>query len=290
MTSAHATSGTSTRTRGLRGAAVAAMALGLAASLSPAIASADPATTGPASISPGNVFNFRDIGGAQTQDGRAVRSGLVYRSGDMSAMTPQDQQTLLDGNVTTVIDLRDATERAEKPDVLPSQINFQVADVLAGLTNADSIEPLPITLGHGLFDVTSGSTNFQPSVFGMVGEAMLYPVMTNLHSANAAYGELLRTIATTDGATVFHCTAGKDRTGWGSAILLTVLGVSRDGVNADFLATNEAFGNPESTHAAWLDASFNAVDRIYGDFDTYVRDGLGVDQATIDALKAKLLK
>lgn len=284
MTSAR-TTGSATLARSLRGAVVAAMAFGLAASLSPAIASADPV-----SVAPGNVFNFRDLGGAQTQDGRTIRSGLVYRSGDMSAMTPQDQQTLLDGNITNVIDLRDATERADKPDVLPGEINFKVADVLAGLQGGATNEPLPITLSHGLFDVTSGSTNVQPSTFGLVGEAMLYPVMTNLHSANAAYGELLRTIAHTDGATVFHCTAGKDRTGWGSAILLTVLGVSRDGVNADFLATNNAFGNPDAAQEAWLDASFNAVDRIYGDFDTYVRDGLGIDQGTVDALKAKLLK
>ncbi|WP_024796592.1 tyrosine-protein phosphatase [Tomitella biformata] len=284
MTSAR-NSRSTTLARSLRGAAVAAMAFGLAVSLSPAIASADPA-----SISPGNVFNFRDIGGAQTQDGRTVRSGLVYRSGDMSGMTPQDHQTLLDGNVTTVIDLRDASERQDKPDVLPGEVYFQVADVLAGLQGGQTNEPLPITLGHGLFDVTSGGTNLQPSTFGLVGEAMLYPVMTNLHSANAAYGELLRTIATTNGATVFHCTAGKDRTGWGSAILLTVLGVSRDGVNADFLATNDAFGNPDAAQTAWLNASFNAVDRIYGDFDTYVRDGLGIDQGTLDALKAKLLK
>lgn len=284
------TTGSTTLARGLRGMAAAAVAFGLVASLpssilSPAIAGADPV-----SIAPGNVFNFRDIGGAQTQDGRTVRSGLVYRSGDMSAMTPQDQQVLLDGNVTNVIDLRDETERAEKPDALPGEINFQVADVLAGLRDGAANEPLPITLGHGLFDVTSGSTNLQPSAFGLVGEAMLYPVMTNLHSANAAYAELLRTIAHTPGATVFHCTAGKDRTGWGSAILLTILGISREGVDADFLATNDVFGSPDAAQSAWLDASFNAVDRIYGDFDAYVREGIGLDQGTIDALKAKLLK
>lgn len=101
-------------------------------------------------------------------------------------------------------------------------------------------------------------------------------------------------IDTTDGAVLFHCTAGKDRSGWTTAVLLTVLGVDRATVTEDYLLSNQ-FRNASpddqlnGVRQSWLDAAFDQVNRTYGDFDTYVRDGLKLTDADVAALKAELL-
>ncbi|WP_240799251.1 tyrosine-protein phosphatase [Streptomyces sp. A0958] len=114
--------------------------------------------------------------------------------------------------------------------------------------------------------------------------------MVNFVGADYAFRDLVTAVTTnTSGATVFHCSAGKDRTGWGTAVLLTLLGVPRETVEADFLASNQYTGNPRAVELSWLRAAFAEVDHIYGDFDTYVREGLKLDAATVTTLRAKML-
>src|SRR6185436_11756577 len=106
---------------------------------------------------------------------------------------------------------------------------------------------------------------------------------------------------------VLHCTAGKDRTGWASAMLLTILGVPRDTVFQDYLATNKYTAaqneariksvgallyDPEllrpliEARREYLQASFDAADEQYGSFNKYVSKGLGVDKATLAKIRA----
>jgi protein-tyrosine phosphatase len=108
---------------------------------------------------------------------------------------------------------------------------------------------------------------------------------------------------------VFHCTAGKDRTGWGAAIFLSAMGVPRDTVMRDYLLSNvylaaksqrmaeamkdridPALMEPLATvHAEYLAASFDAVDTRYGSFDRYLHEGLKLDDATLAALREEFL-
>ncbi|MFC9789367.1 tyrosine-protein phosphatase [Rhodococcus sp. NPDC127528] len=227
--------------------------------------------------------NFRDVGGYTTTDGRKVRTGLVYRSNRLDSLTDSDLAKLTAANVTLDVDLRNASERAEAPDRLPPGVRYQVADVV-GLDNGVWFhEFVPLTLGRALIDAAvSGSSN--------IGQSVGYPFMVSYHGSDIAFGDLLKAIAHNDsGATMYHCTAGKDRTGWSTAVLLTLLGVPRDMVNADFMASNTYLGRTDAVDLSWLDAAFDQMNRIYGSFDKYVRDGLGLDRATIDALRAKLL-
>ncbi len=268
------------------------VALTLAAGLSVPLATvttAAPTTTATQSIDGLDaVFNFRDIGGLTTGDGRTVKPGLVYRSGDLQHLSDAGAEAMVGAGITNVVDLRTDQERADGPNRIPEGVRSVDADVVAGIQGGAMREPQPLNSALGVTDVTAGSTQLEQERFGLVGEAMLFPAMPNLESANEAYATMFREILDADGATLVHCTAGKDRTGWGMAVLQTTLGVPRDQVYADFLATNEAFGH-DAAFDSWLDAAFNAVDRIYGSFDDYLADGIGLTDGEIDQLKDKLL-
>lgn len=254
----------------------------------PAVAATPAATARPAavqqtaSVQLSSVSNFRDLGGYATADGRHVRSGLVYRSGKLSNLTTADQQKLLDLHVNLDVDLRNAKERSDDPDNLPAGIDYRVADV-EDLTHGISFsDPAMFTLLFGLLTgLINGTSN--------MGQSIAYPFMVTYSGAHRAYHDLLTDIANdTTGAVDFHCTAGKDRTGWGAAVLLTLLGVPRTTVNADYLASNTA-SDPDAVQPSWLNSAFEEVDHVYGSFTNYLHDGLNLSDATIAKLRSRLL-
>ena len=122
--------------------------------------------------------------------------------------------------------------------------------------------------------------------------------------ARAAYRDLLTALATDDVPQLFHCTAGKDRTGWAAALLLEIAGVDRDTIMADYLLTNDVSSatrdkylaliaehlGPEKVavyeptmivEASYLQTAYDAVAELYGSIDGYLRDGLGLADQTI---------
>jgi protein-tyrosine phosphatase len=248
------------------------------------VATATPATAAAASaVELTGARNFRDVGGYSTADGRTVRTGLVYRSNKISELTDADLQTLVGLGVTLDVDLRNVVERYEEPDRVPPGARYQVADVVSlshGLRFHDSAT---VTLAKAIAaGLLNGSDN--------LGQSIAYPFMVDFVGADYAFGDLMRAIAGNgSGAVVFHCTAGKDRTGWATAILLSILGVPRATVEADFMLSNEKLGNPKAVELSWLRAAFDEVDHLYGSMDAYVRQGLRLDDATINALRARLL-
>lgn len=245
--------------------------------------SGSPLVVADRSLGIGSARNFRDIGGYRTADGRWVRSGLAYRSNKLDGLTDAEQSRLVSQRLTLDVDLRNAVERYEDPDRLPAGVTYQVADVASlshGIRFHDSaLMTLAQAIAAGLL---SGSSD--------LGQSIGYPFMVNFVGADYAFHDLVTAVASnTSGATVFHCSAGKDRTGWGTAVLLTLLGVPRETVEADFLASNQYTGDPKAVELGWLRAAFAEVDHLYGDFDTYVRKGLKIDDATVATLRAKLL-
>ncbi len=209
--------------------------------------------------------NARDIGGYTTADGRTVKSGLVFRTDALNALTPADLNELEARDVTVVDDLRTIYERSLQPDRIPPRSAANWRDVLGGS---------PIT---NLIDLPSA-----------------YRAFITGPGASAAFAAVLRDIQNADGATVYHCSAGKDRTGWMTAVLLTILGVDRATVDADYLLSNTfRHANPNDpingVNLGLLKSAFDTAIAEYGSFENYVSRGLGLTDKDVAQLQAKLL-
>ncbi|WP_433656254.1 tyrosine-protein phosphatase [Nocardia sp. CA-128927] len=252
-----------------------ALAAGLAVAFGPMTGAAlaePPAASAVAfdrSLNLQGVQNARDIGGYQTSTGKTVRTGLVYRTGQLNNATPADLADLTGRQVRVVDDLRTVYERALGPDKVPAGATANWDDVI----------------GQAPPEVLAST---------LTGGDSLYRAFITAPGANQAVASVLRDIINTDGAVLFHCTAGKDRTGWTAAVLLTVLGVDRDTVNQDYLLSNQyRNAKPNDTingvQQPWLDAAFDQANQTYGNFDNYVHEGLKLSDGDIAALKAELL-
>ncbi|RKN77252.1 tyrosine-protein phosphatase [Streptomyces klenkii] len=247
----------------------------------------EPLTLADRSLHLASAPNFRDAGGYRTADGRWVRMGVLYRTSELSKLTDADVAKLRRLGIRTDYDLRSPGERAKAPDRIPEGTRYVVADVNGG-------------------DVTEVPTTPEQAVELMTAGGRAY---VSLESARTAYGALFRDAADPGAqALMYHCNAGKDRTGWASAALLTALGVDRETVMRDYLATNEyrakevaAILAPLSPHDAavlrpvlearpeFLNASFTEVEDRYGTFGDYLRKGLGLDDRVLTGLRNALL-
>ena len=249
--------------------------------------------------------NLRDAGGYRTEDGRWVRMGLLYRSDGLDKLSDEDYQTLLALDMKLVCDLRTKYERDKGPDRLPPGTESVVLDVLAD--SADQTELITKA-------ITSGDVAQQQALLGDGKAARLLVdggrALVTTPSAQEAYTTMLDRLS--DPAsypTLFHCTAGKDRTGWASALVLSALGVDRETVEADYLRSNDELAERnEATLTAvekiidpsllepvlgvrreYLAASFEAVADEYGDMDAYLEEALELDDAERAALEKLLL-
>lgn len=259
----------------------------------------------PAPIIP-SVENFRDFGGYQTSDGAVVKKGLVYRSNHLADAKPDDMTKIKELGVIHVYDLRTEHERKSSPGKAPDGSEYVVIDVLA-----DAPDSNPAKL-HTLMKQPKQANKELGD--GKIEEDFKkgYREFVYLPSARKGFKELFLAIGDNGNTPlVFHCTTGKDRTGWASAALLTFLGVPKDKVYEDFLKSNQyiipkyqqtidAFvkggGNKQIPLAIfgvkkeYLDASFDEMEKRYGTIENYFSEGLGIDEAQQKRIKEKLLK
>ena len=233
--------------------------------------------------------NFRDLGGYRTAQGRTVRRGSVFRSAHLGTLTDADRLAIGRLGVRTVVDLRGVNEAAETP--------HRVEGLGCRIVGAP-IEP-------------SGGEKIRHAVAdSSVNPFLMVQLLTeNYRDYPRRCAPGFRTLFATlsDGThrpLVFHCTAGKDRTGFASALLLTLLGVPWETVMEDYLRTNDLWTGhigryPEldiDTRAAiveartpYLEAAFDVVRADYGSPEAFAEKALGLDAKARDRLKADLL-
>jgi protein-tyrosine phosphatase len=247
------------------------------------------------------VPNLRDVGGYATQGGSVVARGLAHRSGTFHPMTDADCSRLASLRLKSNYDLRTSDEADSEPDRMPPGVAYRRLDVLSDATSSmpavlrdllQEPERANLALGSGKLD-----SLFTDSYREFIG----------LTSACRSYRTLFLALADpTRLPAVFHCTTGKDRTGWAAAALLSLLGVPRDAVMADYLRTNaytlpqfrpiiDAFvaaGGERGIAAAvfgvkreYLEAAFDEVASRHGTIEGYFSEGLGIDAADQRALR-----
>lgn len=165
------------------------------------------------------AWNFRDLGGIRARNGRRIREGLVFRADALHRLTPNDQRALGALGIGRVFDLRSERELAQ--DGIGE---FAAADDRHRHTPlvAVTLSPFDPSIDWKSLDLSSRYAQMLAE-----GGAVVAQVLASLGEQNAA-------------PTVFHCTAGKDRTGVLAALLLLALGVERDLVVEDY-AQSEAF-------------------------------------------------
>lgn len=249
------------------------------------------------------IHNFRDLGGYPAADGRAVRWGVLYRAGTLAHASQADLEALSALNLTTLIDFRSTLEKQEEPNRLPQPAPFEVMEI-------PTLDEGNRTLVTEIYDrIESGDfEGFDPHATMLTGNRQFATEFT------PQFRRFMHAVLAADGAPVaWHCSAGKDRTGFAAAILLRVLGVEQEVVMRDYLASNapslkarqtqlfwlRLFKGAEAAdklavlmgvEEPWLRASFQAIDAHWGSFDAYARDGLQLTEADIATLRRNLLR
>ena len=232
--------------------------------------------------------NFRDLGGYRGQDGRRVRWRRLFRSDHLGELTPPDHDHLAALGVSAAFDFRGQAEAAAAPYRVPGLARHALA-----------IEP---TVAQRMQDLAgAGHALTVAAMEGLMRD--LYRGLIR-HQA-PQFSQFFRHLLAAEGAVVFHCTAGKDRTGVAAALLLLALGVPRDTVMADYLLTNEVFKPPRparsdipapvlqalwSVQPSYLEAAFTVLDQERGGAQAYLRTDLGLGENDLERLAQRYLQ
>ena len=240
--------------------------------------------------------NFRDIGGYRTKDGKWIRMGMLYRSDQLNLLSDADLDVMRALNIRMVCDLRTDDERKSGADRLPPFARPLIADV----TGANTTSVLAGIMRDPGQLKAMGPENAEKAM------ADVYRQLVTTKSAQDGYRTMFQRLA--DPAWLpglFHCTAGKDRTGWAAAVFLSIMGVPRDTIVADYLASNgllagknqrmlAAMPDPAMRAAmepltgvrqVYIDAAFDEVSKSYGTMDNYLTQGLKLDAQTLRLLR-----
>ena len=184
-----------------------------------------------------SIDNFRDIGGAANSAGRTVKKGLIYRSGNLAGLTEADGALLRDEyGIKRIIDLRTKQETIESPDIIPDGIEYLHMPVFdertLGITHETKTNP----------ETAAKSGKTGEEIRGTIPDiAGIYPRMINedgrRENIAAVVAKILESTSKGEGV-LYHCTAGKDRTGAVTAVLYKMLGVPEDTIVKEYLLTN----------------------------------------------------
>ncbi|MDN4603250.1 tyrosine-protein phosphatase [Paenibacillus sp. F6_3S_P_1C] len=235
------------------------------------------------------VINFRDMGGYLTEDGRTTRWGMLLRSADLHELSKQDLHTADVLGIDWICDLRSDFEVASRPSpAIGKALNTNIPFMAEA--NPEEMQKI----GHDL-------------------HAGYKAMILNTDKCTLILNELLKEERDTS---LFHCAAGKDRTGVVCALILLTLGVPREVVIEDYELTNLAVDGlmqrflsesnkdykeymdhmpelkgaiPEMMKAAFIQAIFEAIDEKYGSFELYLSEGLGINEEQRTALQNKYL-
>ncbi|MBB1149470.1 tyrosine-protein phosphatase [Myroides sp. NP-2] len=241
-----------------------------------------------AAVAINHVANVRELGGIITQDQRVVQAGRFYRSGHLGKLKKKDFKVLQDYGISQVIDLRTDREIKKHPDRLPTTISYY---------NLQAFEDSEDMFSKAKKEVLKGRVTVEESNKAVEEFYGIY-VLDNPEKIR----EIVVRILDNEEATLFHCSAGKDRTGMIGAIVLSILNVDRQTIMEEYLLSNngrvddvasrmklakfgkfmfpkidyEVIENFSWIKPNYLTAMFTAIEAKYGTMDAYITQGLSI--------------
>lgn len=252
--------------------------------------------------------NTRDQGGMETVTGQRVRAKKLIRSDKLSGLTDSDIRVLIDEcDLRVVVDLRTDVEQKGSPDPIDRMpgVKYVSLPVLAG-------SAVGLTHEHSLRSLWEEFVKMKADPLGVVEQT--YPLMLLGDAGVSAFKQFFDILLTQEeGAVLWHCSEGKDRTGIASLLILFVLGVPFETIMQDYLATNifarqklkrvahelekvhladksdQALLALICAHKEYIDAAMKAVEDKYGSLDAYLTDALGLTEEKRQALADKYL-
>lgn len=242
------------------------------------------------------AHNTRDLGGLEMADGSKIRVHRLIRSGALSHITAEDVAQLQQHDLRFVIDFRTPAEQRQRPDVHMENVRYHTLPIISeqtmGVTREKNVvDQMARMASDSQFDAEKHMqmiyADFVRSDYCVTQLAQFFRLLAELPQ---------------NGAVLWHCTAGKDRVGMATALLLTILGASRETVLRDYMRTNDYVANDVASAAeavaaktgaplpqitdmvttlytvkqSYLDSVFDAMTAICGSTEAYLSQKLGI--------------
>ncbi len=232
--------------------------------------------------------NFRELGGYATENGRVIREGQFYRSGPLGMLNEDELEFVKSLNIRHVFDFRSDTEISELPD---PQLPAAVYHPINALTDA---EGKPVNFSPKVIEQTDFSEQ--------LGSNFLEIMYGNLPFTKA-YKEMFEVIKKKETPILFHCTAGKDRTGIAAVLIMILLGVDEETALYDYELTNEyrvsaierflerlaevigdnedlrhSLRGVEGVNRENAEISLRRIRERFGDYETFFKAQFGIDE------------
>lgn len=245
------------------------------------------------------MFVYKDFGGIKTKDNKTIKNNMIIRSSCFYDLTPEEVELIKSFNLKEVIDLRTKTEVQEKPDLILNDIKylecplFKEANV--GVTHEKVSDMLEV-------------------LFNMPNLAVIYQGMVSNDYSIDMIKRVMNEIVLGDNYPVlFHCTAGKDRTGIIAFLTLYLLNVDFETIMNDYLEINERnkehaekFYEYAKTRTdddakalkakalylvdrSYIEAALNKINELYGSLDNFIENKLEIDRMEIELFRRKCL-
>ena len=237
--------------------------------------------------------NFRDFGGYKGADGRTVKWGRLYRSGKLSALTTYDLELLSNLGIKKVFDFRREEETRLHPTVQALHSQLAIERLTIGKGSARSFSQLIKERGLSEHEILDGVRAIYRDL-----------VVEHVSAYKIIFGHLL----TQNQPLLIHCTAGKDRTGIGAALILLALGVSHNDIEQDYLLTAKYYPSPTeqqemdaifgkkpelwdtlklllSVRPEFIKVLFDVIEKEFGSYQNYFTELFDLDNNSLEKLR-----
>lgn len=228
-------------------------------------------------------YNFRDLGGIKTIDGDRIKEGKIFRSDNLDKLTDKDLKYLCTIPLISIVDFRSSDEVKAAPDILPASVKgYYELNIAPG--NLNKIQKSITSLTPEQIDTAMMSMN-----------KLLVTDPVNIQQYKSFF-DLVQNPENTP--LVFHCTAGKDRTGMGAFLFLSSLGVSEKQIFDNYLLSNNYLNDKYASYIAqypslkplfgvkreWLKAGIEQIKKDYLSVENYLSYMLHVNSEQMKEL------